>query len=196
MKEIFQLIKSAPLSNNATPQDLSSFWNKVYNELEDGKSLSAIEQQDRALSPSRFLSETKVKSWGALCEKDCDLLQDAPKSFVMIVAASAIRCVSIIKELEPLKRKGKKIAKLFAKHLKIEDQKSFLSRNDCAFGVGTPGRLAQLAGEFEKYKEILLIVDSSAKDAKERTIWEVRETRKDLYKLVEMLPNNVQLAFL
>ena len=195
MKEIFHLIKSPPLSNNATAQDLASFWDKVYNELEDGKSLSAIEQQDRAISPSRFLPST-INSYSALCEKDCDLLQETPNAFVMIVAASAIRCTAILRQLEPVKRNGKKIAKLFAKHLKIEDQRAFLARNDCAFGVGTPARLAQLIDEFEKFKVVLVIVDSSAKDGKQRTIWEVKETRKDLYKLVDLLPKSTQLAFL
>ena len=61
------------------------------------------------------------------------------------------------------------MAKLFAKHLKVGDQQAALLQGAPAIGVGTPHRLAQLAGlgalRLDRLRLVLLDV---ALDAKQR----------------------------
>jgi len=61
---------------------------------------------------------------------------------VLLITPSAPRAASLCGLLS---RGGVKVAKLFARHLTIDEQGAFLSTNDVDVGVGTPNRLARLA---------------------------------------------------
>ncbi|OZJ04871.1 hypothetical protein BZG36_02607 [Bifiguratus adelaidae] len=74
--------------------------------------------------------------------------EETPKGspLVLIMTGSAIRATDIIRALEELKRSGK-IAKLFAKHLKVAQQIGYLKSNVVNIGVGTASRLSKLIAE-------------------------------------------------
>lgn len=57
---------------------------------------------------------------------------------------------AFFRALRPLQSKDATVAKLFAKHIKIEEAKQFLERARTNIGVGTPQRIIDLleAGEF------------------------------------------------
>lgn len=62
-----------------------------------------------------------------------------------------------------------KVAKLFAKHLKVGDQQAALLQGAPAVGVGTPHRLAQLAALGAlKLERLQLVLVDVALDAKQR----------------------------
>ena len=60
---------------------------------------------------------------------------------VIIVCISARRAVQILKQLSPLNVRA---AKLFAKHMDLDEQKTMLRTNSFGIAVGTPNRLLKL----------------------------------------------------
>lgn len=62
---------------------------------------------------------------------------------VIIVTSSGIRAAEITRSLEEY-REGCTIAKLFAKHFKIEEQAQFLKNMPVNIAVGNPNRLCKL----------------------------------------------------
>jgi hypothetical protein len=76
------------------------------------------------------VSKKKLKKW------------NDKSPMVLIVCLSARRAVQILKELAPSKIR---VAKLFAKHMTIEEQEKMLHGSTFGIGVGTPHRLLTLA---------------------------------------------------
>lgn len=62
---------------------------------------------------------------------------------IIIITHSAIRATDLVRGLKEFD-KAAKIAKLFAKHLKVEDQARFLAETKLHFAVGTPHRVKEL----------------------------------------------------
>ena len=60
---------------------------------------------------------------------------------ILVLAQSAQRCVELLKLLAPF---DVRIAKLFAKHMELEDQGKLLQSGGVVMGVGTPGRISKL----------------------------------------------------
>lgn len=87
----------------------------------------------------------------------------------------------------PYVRKQCTIAKLFAKHMKLPEQKAFLASHRCPVAVGTPARLLKLGQEPERpidFEGVTSIIIDTHRDGKDRTVFDVAEIRKEL---VEML---------
>eukprot|EP00834_Sanchytrium_tribonematis_P000052 NODE_2_length_91304_cov_0.692462.p52 type:complete len:189 gc:universal NODE_2_length_91304_cov_0.692462:28777-29343(+) len=99
----------------------------------------------------------------------------------VIVASGALRCIAIIKNL---KHEHNCVAKLFAKHLKIDEQVKFLNKPECYLGVGTPQRILKLPIEPK-----LIIFDASYVDMKKKTIFDHKDIRIDALKCVDEYPN-------
>lgn len=72
-----------------------------------------------------------------------------------------------------------KVAKLFAKHIKIKDSIGFLKSSRTGIAVGTPQRLKDLMDEGSLAVDRLerIIVDASHIDQKKRGILEMKETQ-------------------
>jgi len=66
---------------------------------------------------------------------------------VLIMCISARRAVAVLKELSALKIRA---AKLFAKHMSIDQQREMLSGQSFGLAVGTPNRLLALCEEGER----------------------------------------------
>ncbi|CAM9972194.1 unnamed protein product [Ectocarpus sp. 12 AP-2014] len=87
---------------------------------------------------------------------------------VLIVCAGARRCVEVMKNLTAFRCQ---VVKLFAKHLKIEEQKVMLRKGCFPLGVGTPGRMRALAtaGSLRLDSSALVILDLE-KNVKGRSV--------------------------
>jgi protein CMS1 len=76
------------------------------------------------------------------------LLKEPPEDAVgapaiIIITHSAIRATDLVRALKEFDKTAK-IAKLFAKHLKVEEQARFLAERRIHFAVGTPHRIKEL----------------------------------------------------
>jgi len=73
------------------------------------------------------------------------------------------------------------IAKLFAKHIKIEEQMHFLQSTVTPICVGTPNRIKKLTenGALTITNCKILIIDTH-KDDKKATIFDIHDTKTDL----------------
>ncbi|KAJ1674471.1 hypothetical protein EV182_003210 [Spiromyces aspiralis] len=101
---------------------------------------------------------------------------------VLVVCGSAIRAAELTRRLRPISKR--QVAKLFSKHIKIEEQKKLLEGNAVDIGVGTPNRILKLieSGHLRITQLRLILVDCT-KDQKMRMVIDMDETREDLYTL-------------
>lgn len=78
-------------------------------------------------------------------------LAQRPKSngapTLMFIAGAALRVADVTRILKDKKLRGEKggdVAKLFAKHIKLEEHVTYLRRTKLSAAAGTPGRLGKL----------------------------------------------------
>lgn len=67
-----------------------------------------------------------------------------------MVSAAALRVADVTRALKSKTLKGAKggdVAKLFAKHFKVEEQVQHLRKTSIGAAVGTPGRLGKLLND-------------------------------------------------
>lgn len=105
--------------------------------------------------------------------------------FVIVLTYSALRAVDIIREVKKLELKTV-VGKLFARHLKIEEQITLLQKNDIHLVVGTPNRVLKLSehGALSWSRCQLLIVDAN-KNEKEFSIFTMKEVKSDVWTLYQ-----------
>ncbi|KAK5654356.1 hypothetical protein OQA88_7265 [Cercophora sp. LCS_1] len=164
-----------------------------------GTDLSPIELADLYISASDFKNTTswqKPRSLENLPDfleefsDDKDKLKTAPKKngapHTLIVAGAGLRAADLVRAVRKFQTKGNSVAKLFAKHFKLEEQVSFLKKHRTGIAVGTPQRLIDLieneALSIDNLKRI--VVDASHIDQKKRGITDMRETAIPLVKLL------------
>ncbi|OBZ90394.1 Protein CMSS1 [Choanephora cucurbitarum] len=99
----------------------------------------------------------------------------------LIITHSAIRSVDLVRGLKDFASTAK-IAKLFAKHFKIEEQIDFLGREAIHIGVGTPNRLLALVEQGHlKLDNLELVVIDTERNPKRFNIFDLQEVRTDLF---------------
>ncbi|GAQ91274.1 hypothetical protein KFL_007560020 [Klebsormidium nitens] len=114
---------------------------------------------------------------------------EAGSPTVLIVAASAKRCVEIIKTLTELNA-GCRVAKLFAKHFKIEEQIEVLKKR-VNVAAGTPNRLLKLTElSALSLSSLEVLVLDLHKDAKGLTVVDIPETRNDFWNFYQRHGSN------
>lgn len=105
--------------------------------------------------------------------------------------------------LRSFQNKDAAVAKLFAKHIKIEEAKQFLERSRVSIGVGTPQRISDLLesgmfllfnrrmnqltlhqGTLKTEKLERIVIDGSHIDQKKRGIFDMKEVYAPLLKLL------------
>jgi len=99
---------------------------------------------------------------------------------VIVVCAGARRAADVINSVSmDLKIK---VAKLFAKHFKVQEQMDALNRQHFPVAVGTPNRLCKLAemGALRLSQTRLVLVDMD-KDEKNFTVLTLADTKTDFY---------------
>ena len=66
---------------------------------------------------------------------------------MIFVSAAALRVADVTRVLKDKRLRGEKggeVAKLFAKHFKLEEHVAYLKKTKVGAAVGTPGRLGKL----------------------------------------------------
>ncbi|KAJ3556636.1 hypothetical protein NM688_g1911 [Phlebia brevispora] len=116
---------------------------------------------------------------------------------LLFVAGAALRVADatrVLKDKELRGEKGGDVAKLFAKHIKLEDHIAFLRRTKLSAAAGTPGRLGKLLERDALSTAALthVIVDVSHRDGKQRNILDIPETRDELFRMVLGAPKVLQ----
>jgi len=169
------------------------FWSKYCQHF--SKILSSLEKSD-SLNEKNFITfekedehqlenlsnylKTICPNWKKeFCEPKKEEERGVPR--LLILTFSAIRATEIVKTLGEF-RKLIKIGKLFAKHIKLEEQKQFLDNYPVRIVVGTPNRVGKLInwGTLNLDKCKLLLIDLS-KNAKNQTIFDIKDTTIDFF---------------
>ncbi|CAI5655586.1 protein CMSS1 [Oreochromis aureus] len=155
---------------------------------------SVIEQEELKVQDSFFLSSNDLThtlssylkqiapKWAKIQK------QHTEKSSVvlLVVCSSALRTIELIKQLTSFKGEAKAV-KLFAKHIKIEEQVKLLQKGISHIGVGTPGRISALIEREGLSLQALryLVLDWNWRDQKLRRMVDIPEIKQDLMKLLE-----------
>jgi protein CMS1 len=126
---------------------------------------------------------------------------------LIFIAGAALRVADVTRVLKDKKLRGEKggeIAKLFAKHFKLEDHVAYLKRTKVGAAIGTPGRIGKLLCETGEYRYRLdswsriefftdalslsalshIILDVTFRDSKKRSLLDIPETREEVFKTV------------
>ncbi|EJF65662.1 hypothetical protein DICSQDRAFT_49956, partial [Dichomitus squalens LYAD-421 SS1] len=109
---------------------------------------------------------------------------------LIFVAGAALRVADVTRVLKDKRLRGEKggdVAKLFAKHFKLEEHVAYLKRTKIAAAVGTPGRLGKLLCDTDAFSTSALthiILDVSYRDVKKRTLLDIPETRDEVFRTV------------
>ncbi|TMW65257.1 hypothetical protein Poli38472_009424 [Pythium oligandrum] len=104
-------------------------------------------------------------------------------TYFLVICSSALRAVEVLKHFGSFKCK---VAKLFAKHMKVEDQEIQLAKTFNPISVGTPGRIKKLleinALSLEHTTHVFIDME---KDKKAMTLLELKDTAKEMMELLQ-----------
>ncbi|KAH0673362.1 hypothetical protein KY284_024449 [Solanum tuberosum] len=143
---------------------------------------------DQAQISSALADHMKVAfgaSWKEiLCEKELDEKIDPGQPALLVISLSALRSLDLLRELRPLTSECR-AAKLFSKHMKIEEQASAL-KNRVNIASGTPSRIKKLidveALGLSRLAVIVLDMKTDTKGYSLLTLPQVRDEFWDLYR--------------
>jgi len=168
--------------------------------------LSSIELDDWRIPPECIADTT---SWSG--PRNLDILPEfiaktlptlktrlgqRPKNFgaptLIFIAAAALRVADVTRILKRMKdesgsAKAGDIAKLFAKHFKLEEHARYLKKTRVGAAVGTPGRIGKLLTETDSLATSALthiIIDTTFRDSKKRSIFDIPETKEEVFRIV------------
>lgn len=138
-----------------------------------------------SLEPSKYLTMI-LTNWRSVLKKSLFMKKTGSPS-ILIITSSAIRAVELNRLVKEFLDSKCKVAKLFAKHMKIEDQKKFLTKTNCQVGIGTPGRLLLLLkqGVLQLESLVAVVLDWNWRDSKLKRLQDIPEIRQDLVLLLK-----------
>lgn len=144
---------------------------------------------DQAKINSALADHMKVAfgpSWKEiLCEKELDEKINPGQPALLVISLSALRSLDLLRELRPLTTECR-AAKLFSKHMKIEEQVAAL-KNRVNIASGTPSRIKKLidveALDLSRLAVIVLDMKTDAKGYSLLTLPQVRDEFWDLYRI-------------
>ncbi|KAI0894395.1 U3-containing 90S pre-ribosomal complex subunit-domain containing protein [Annulohypoxylon nitens] len=155
-----------------------------------GTELKPVELSQLDISPNYITDTTSFQETRTLdnlpsfLEKFADpkKLGEAPKQngspHTLIVTGAGLRAADLVRSVRKYQTKNNTIAKLFAKHIKVEESVQFLEKHRTGIAVGTPVRLSDLveksALKLDKLER--LVVDASHIDQKKRGVMDMKET--------------------
>ncbi|XP_074070421.1 protein CMSS1 [Macrotis lagotis] len=182
------LAKSEP--KPGVPEDLQKL---VMDQLSLKRSLIELEElklPDSCFLPANDLSHSFSSYLKQICPKWAKLRKNhkEKKSLVMlIICSSALRALELIRSMTAFKGDCK-VLKLFAKHIKIQEQVKLLEKGVVHLGVGTPGRIKALIQQDVLNLNSLkyLVFDWNWRDQKLRRLMDIPEIRKEVLELLEM----------
>ncbi|PPJ55959.1 hypothetical protein CBER1_03593 [Cercospora berteroae] len=169
--------------------------------------LSLVEAEDWRLSESSIADSTSFEK-DRVTDKLPDFLQHfavrksgkkgskgdgvswSPKEkgspHTLVVTGAGLRAADLTRALRKFQTKDAKVAKLFAKHIKIEEAVQQLKKDRINIGVGTPQRIMDLLddGALSAIKLDRIVVDASHIDQKKRGVLDMKELQIPLVKLL------------
>ncbi|KAJ2347888.1 cms1 ribosomal small subunit [Coemansia sp. RSA 2618] len=99
---------------------------------------------------------------------------------VLIVCSSALRVIELVKRLRPVSKRP--VAKLFSRHIKIDEQKKMLKESAIDIAVGTPNRVVRLLKDQDlRVNRLKLVAIDCWQDDKMRVVVDMDDTRSDLF---------------
>ncbi|CAG7958509.1 unnamed protein product [Penicillium salamii] len=163
------------------------------------KELSAVELSDLSVPDSAFLDTSSFTSTRKLEQlpeflksfspKGADLSKASQKNgtpHTLVISGAALRAADVVRALRSFQTKESIVGKLFAKHIKLEEAKQFLTRARSGIGAGTPTRVSDLieSGTLKLDELERIVIDGSHIDQKQRGIFDMKETHMPLLKLL------------
>ncbi|KAJ7530038.1 hypothetical protein O6H91_15G075900 [Diphasiastrum complanatum] len=158
--------------------------------IPDGSIVELSQGRDRMIEDlSWHIKNIFGQSWEeALCKGDLrsskNLQLEAGSPALLVICSSANRCVNLLRGMRAFSSKCKPV-KLFAKHIKIEEQTEAL-KGHTNIGAGTPNRIKKLmdmgALGLSRLEVVILDMEKDAKGLTLFTVPEVREEFWDLYR--------------
>ncbi|KAH8117531.1 U3-containing 90S pre-ribosomal complex subunit-domain containing protein [Phellopilus nigrolimitatus] len=166
--------------------------------------LSAIELEDIRI-PESVIADTTVwtaprtldqlgdfiaKAVPALKTRLAQKSKDSGAPTLLFIAAGALRVADVTRVLKSKTIRGEKggdVAKLFARHFKLEEHVAYLKRSKIGAAVGTPGRIGKLLCESDAVSLSALthiMLDVTFRDVKKRSILDIPETRDEVFRTV------------
>eukprot|EP01134_Creolimax_fragrantissima_P007954 CFRG7954T1 len=139
--------------------------------------------EKRELSDLRPFMKGTIDQWktvfsrrGLGAQKACKT-KGAPN--VIIVTHTAIGAADIYKELKEFSQVCR-VAKLFAKHFKVEEQVKYLQQHAVRIAVGTPNRIHKLIEEGAlNLSNLTYILVDTRRDVKNQNLFNVKQIRAD-----------------
>ncbi|KAM8976170.1 protein CMSS1 isoform 1-T1 [Pelodytes ibericus] len=181
------LATSAPKAG--TPEDLQSLLLEHFGNTRSVIELEELKLPDSGYAKANDLSHTLSSYLNLICPKWSKLSKkhkEKKSLLLLVVCSSAHRALELIKLINAFKGDAK-IMKLFAKHIKIQDQIKWLGKNIIHLGVGTPGRIKALIEQDGLSLESLkyLVLDWNWRDQKLRRMMDIPEVKKETLELLE-----------
>lgn len=104
----------------------------------------------------------------------------------LIIASSGIRTADLVRTVRIFNTEESKVAKLFAKHMKLNDNIQYVKKTKIGIAVGTPTRLLDLfkADALKSTNLKRIVIDGSYRDEKKRTIFDMPEIANPLLDLL------------
>ncbi|XP_033843385.1 protein CMSS1 [Periophthalmus magnuspinnatus] len=187
-------VLAAAEPKSGCPADLQNVVTKYFSDK-----LSVIEQEELQLKDSCFLTcNDLTHSLSSYLKQICPKWAKIQKqhtqkssAVILIVCSSALRTIELIKQLTTFKGEAK-VLKLFAKHIKIEEQVKLLQKGVTHIGVGTPGRISALIEKEGLNLQALryIVLDWNWRDQKLRRMVDIPEIKLDLMNLLEKIIRN------
>ncbi|KAJ8253481.1 hypothetical protein GJAV_G00213420 [Gymnothorax javanicus] len=172
-----------------TPADLQKLVHDYYSDKRSVIELEDLQLPDSCFLASNDLTHSLSSYLKEICPKWAKVqrLHTEKRSLVLlIICSSALRTIELIKQLTAYKGEAK-VIKLFAKHIKVEEQVKLLDKSVTHIGVGTPGRVRALIEREGLGLQALrfLVLDWNWRDQKQRRMVDIPEVKGDLLKLME-----------
>ncbi|ETE66229.1 hypothetical protein L345_07998, partial [Ophiophagus hannah] len=171
MKKISDLLTET-VPKPGVPADVQKMLNEHFGAKRSVIELEELKLPDSCFLPANDLTHSFTSYLKEICPKWAKLRKNhTEKSSVvmLVICGSALRCLELIRYLvchqerilspKPPNERDKsmatfkgdgKVMKLFAKHLKIQEQMQMLEKDVVHVGVGTPGRIKALIQQGRK----------------------------------------------
>ncbi|XP_069886495.1 protein CMSS1 isoform X2 [Dipodomys merriami] len=182
------LAKSEP--KPGIPEDLQKLIKDYYSSNRSVIELEELNLPDSCFLQANDLTHSLSSYLKEICPKWMKLRKNhtEKKSLLMlIICSSAIRALELIRSMTAF-RGDSKVMKLFAKHIKVQEQVKLLEKRVVHLGVGTPGRIKELIKQDGLNLNPLkfLVFDWNWRDQKLRRMMDIPEIRKEVFELLEM----------
>jgi len=116
------------------------------------------------------------------CEKKYNATEKGSPACI-IVTSAALRACDIFRALKEFNAKVR-VAKIFAKHFKVKEQKLFLQDQLVHIAIGTPNRIQKLCEENAlRFSRCQFLVVDVHKDVKNFTLFDIKAMKEDFVRM-------------